>query len=274
MKSGGVFASAFGRALLAGVCVAAVPAAADADETVYCTRLITSVPYTISQPGHYCLARNVTTSMASGAAITIAADFVWLDLNNFAVDASAAGPSTVATGISTYGHHHVTVRNGVVTGFMNAVELDSAASAGNLTVEGIRADRNTRTAISVRGNAGGHVVRDNVVTNTGGTTFVNLTGITGIAVSGDVSVLGNDVSKVFVAQPQVPNAAYGIYFAGPPGSDYRAVAVNNRIMRSTDVGIACNQPPGSEVVLRDNIVVDAPIAYSGNCTTIGTTNHP
>jgi len=117
-------------------------------------------------------------------------------------------------------------------------------------------------------------VRDNVVTNTGGTTFVNLTGITGIAVSGDVSVLGNDVTNVFVAQPQVPNAAYGIHFAGPPGSDYRAVAVNNRILRSTDVGIACNQPPGSQVVLRDNIVVDAPIPYSGNCTPVGATNHP
>jgi hypothetical protein len=272
--SGRTLARTLGRVLLLGAGLAAVPGPLRADETTYCTRLIMSVPYTITQPGHYCLSRSVTTSIASGAAITIAADFVWLDLNNFALDATAAGPSTVATGISTYDHHHVTVRNGTVTGFMNAVLLDSAASDGNLTVEGIRADRNTLTGISVRGNAGGHVIRDNLVTNIGGTTFVNLTGVTGITLSGTATVVNNDIINVFVHQPVFPNAAYGIYFAAPPGSDYRAVAVNNRITRSTEAGITCNQPAGSEVVLRDNIVVDAPFPYQGNCTAVGTTNHP
>jgi len=46
------------------------------------------------------------------------------------------------------------------------------------------------------------------------------------------------------------------------------------VTKSTDVGIACNQPPTSEVVLRDNIVVGAPAAYAGACTAIGATNYP
>jgi len=100
--------------------------------------------------------------MASGTAIRIAADNVWLDLNNFALDASAAGSSTAAWGISAEGRSHVTVRD----------------------------------------------------------------------------------------------------------------AVDNRVTKSTDVGTARNQPPTSEVVLRDNIVVGAPAAYAGACTAIGATNYP
>ena len=92
----------------------------DADETIYCTQYINSVPYTITQAGHYCLIRNVTSGMASGTAIRIAADNVWLDLNNFALDASAAGSSTAAWGISAEGNQpptsEVVLRDNIVVG--------------------------------------------------------------------------------------------------------------------------------------------------------------
>jgi hypothetical protein len=241
----------FARALIICVGMAAWAAGAGADETLYCRHYITALPATITQPGHYCFFRNLSTPMTSGIAITIAADFVWLDLNNFALDGSAAGMGTLAKGIFSENHKYVTVRNGIVRGFIAGIELE-----GNyLTVEDIRADRNTRSAISIVSAAAGNVARRNRITNTGGTTFLNLTGITGLAIVGTWSVI------------------YGITFSGAPGVAYKAVAVNNRVTTSTDVGISCNSNPGLEVVLRDNIVVDAPTPYFG-CTPIGTTNYP
>jgi hypothetical protein len=212
--------------------------------------------------------------MAGGIAIRIAADFVWLDLNNFALDGSAAGMSTLAKGIFSENHKHITVRNGIVRGFLTGIALEEDSSAGNLTVENIRADRNTRAAISIV--AGNAVARRNRITNTGGTTFLNLTGITGLSVSGTstVIVIDNEVVNTFSSHPQPGNLAYAIVLGGALSIGFNVVAVNNRVTTSTDVGIACNQPPGSQVVLRDSIVVDAPVPYFGVCTFIGTTNYP
>jgi hypothetical protein len=79
-----------------------------------------------------------------------------------------------------------------VQGFLNGVVLDGDASTSDLTVEKIRADKNTRSGILVRGGDG-IVVRDNRVANTGGTTLVNLTGTTGLAIVGTGSVVNNEV---------------------------------------------------------------------------------
>ena len=95
-----------------------------------------------------------------------------------------------------------------------------------------------------------------------------------MAIVGTATVVNNEVVNTFTVNPQPGNLAYGIAFGGPPGAEYKAVAIDNRVTNSTDVGIACNQPPTSEVVLRDNIVVGAPAAYAGACTPIGTTNYP
>jgi hypothetical protein len=75
---------------------------------------------------------------------------------------------------------------------LNGVVLDGDASTSDLTVEKIRADKNTRSGILVRGGDG-IVVRDNRVANTGGTTLVNLTGTTGLAIVGTGSVVNNEV---------------------------------------------------------------------------------
>jgi hypothetical protein len=260
-----------GRVALLCVAAAAAGASAGADESLYCTRYITAVPYVIRQPGHYCFTGNISTAMASGVAITIAANFVWLDLNNYALDGSAAGLGTEARGIDGEGQKHVTVRNGIVRGFQTAIFLGFPGSpADALTVEGIHADRNTKEGISIEAPGDGNVVRGNRVSNTGGTTFTNLAGITGIAVSGGVSVIDNEVVNTF---SPAGNVAYGIVFGGRPGTTYTALVVNNRVTKSTNAGIAC-QHVGAEVILRDNIVADAPLPYTGNCTMVGTTNYP
>jgi len=265
------FTWAIGRVALLCVAAAMAGSSAGADETFYCNRYITTVPYVIRQPGHYCLIGNLTTAMASGVAITIAADFVWVDLNNYALDGSAAGLGTAARGIAEEGQKHVTVRNGTVRGFREGIFFGIPGSGAEaLTIEGIQADRNTREGISIEAPGEDNVVRGNRISNTGGTTFTNLTGITGLSVVGDVSVIDNEIVNTF-SPPG--NQAYGIIFSGTPSASYKAVVVNNRVTKSSNAGIACYQPAG-EVILRDNIVVGAPLPYDGACTPIGTTNYP
>jgi len=70
----------------------------------------TDLPLTINEPGSYLLAENISTS-AGG--ITIAADFVTLDLMGFALAAAAgnAGQDGISVSPSSTG---VEVRNGLV----------------------------------------------------------------------------------------------------------------------------------------------------------------
>jgi Right handed beta helix region len=250
---------AVGLALLA--CLA-VPAGARADETLICKRFITVVPFTISAPGHYCFRTDVRTSISTGNAITILADDVLLDLNGFSLDGTAAGTGTNANGIFTFDRRHVTVRNGTVRGFFDGVQLGAGgARVAGMTVERMRVDR-TAVGIAVRGLGGGHVVRDNVVTNSGGSTVPGETNGVGISVYGGADVVNNVVTHTFGDSPIAFDVTGGLQ-----------TIVNNRVMDSGRGGIVCDDPPAGQY-LRDNVVVNTPIPYGGTCQMIGTTNFP
>lgn len=248
----------------------AVPAAAD--ETLLCSRYIAALPYRITAPGHYCLAGNLSTSAnpAFTSAITIDADSVVLDLNQFTLDGSAAGTGTGVQGILAADHSFIMVRNGVIRGFWVGIHLanPSGAASGH-TVENIWADRNTRTGIETRGLRS--VVRKNVVTDTGGSTNPSNTGgvayAFGIDVGGPVSVIDNQVTRAFGINGA---HAVGIMFA-----DQGSIAINNRVV-DADVGFGCvsNSDTLPQAVLRDNVVLNAPEPYAPSCTKIGATNFP
>ena len=246
---------------------------AAADETTYCDRFIRAVPFTITAPGHYCLGRNLATSITGGDAIKIDADFVWLDLNNFTLDGSSAGTAADTTGVVAVGdHRNITVRNGVVKGFLNGINLNGNGS--NYTVENIWADANYVNGIAARGLGGGHVVRNNVVTNTGGTTLPEFTGgdpnaAIGISVTGNSSILNNQVTHTFNHNLNGIALAFELDFEGDG-----QIAVNNRVVGSDNVGFVCGDGPTSHVFLRDNIVADAPQPYGSACNKIGSTNFP
>jgi len=246
-----------GLALLAGL---ALPAGARADETLICNRYITAVPFTISVRGHYCFANDVRTNLSTGNAITILADDVLLDLNGFSLDGTAAGTGTNANGIFTFDRRHVTVRNGTVRGFFDGVQLGAGGArvAGN-TVERIRADLNV-VGIAVLGLGGGHVVRDNVVTNSGAAP-VERNGI-GIAVYGGADVVNNVVTHI------VGNFPIGVDVTGG-----LQTIINNRVVDSGQRGISCDDLPAGQY-LRDNVVVNTPVPYGPSCNMIGTTNFP
>jgi parallel beta-helix repeat protein len=156
-------------AVILAATLALIPCAF-ADETTFCTRYIRSLPFTITTQAHYCFDRNLATAITSGAAITINADFVLLDLNNFRLSGSAAGTATLAVGIHANNRSNLTIRNGNIRGFAYGilVEGDGTTSSRNVTVEKNVLDGNTVAGITVFGTS--YSIRDNQVYNTGGTT--------------------------------------------------------------------------------------------------------
>ena len=109
---------------------------------------IVSVPFIISVPGRYFLTSNLTYVLTTGAAITINADEVILDLNG----ASLHGPggSNTAIGVLVPSRRGVTIQNGDIDGFgLAGIEL-LANSAQNI-VDHVRLNANQTGVLAVSG---------------------------------------------------------------------------------------------------------------------------
>jgi hypothetical protein len=154
---------------------------------------ITTLPYTISQPGFYYLSGNLTYS-GSGNAITVSADDVTLDLMGFSLTNS--GAPGITKGINMYGRTNVEIRNGTVGGFYTGVGGDGTnhramnVRAPNNTygigfdgyhhlIKGCNASNNTTTGIYLQSG----LISDCVASNN----------VYGIKVLGPANVLGNIV---------------------------------------------------------------------------------
>lgn len=152
-------------ALLASL--ACVPAFA-AESYQGCTGFINAIPATITSSGTWCLRTNFSTSMTSGAAVTVNANDVTIDGNGFYLNAIEAGTSgwsvspTSARGIYALNRINVSVRDVRVRGFHVGIQL--SGGAGHL-VEDNQLTFNRFMGINVTGDA--NVVRDNRVENTG-----------------------------------------------------------------------------------------------------------
>ena len=241
--------------------LAVAATAAYADETTFCNAYITTLPYTISVQGHYCLNRNLSTAMTSGNAITINSDFVVLDLNNFKLGGGSAGLGTNTIGIYANSHRNLTVRNGNIRGFYIGIYLTgSSTTSGGHLVENNILDGNTYYGAYVNGDS--FVVRNNTVVNTGGVPASSwVTGIYGYSYA-LASIRDNVVSNTF--NTGTGSMARGIFLnegvadhnlvrAGAVTSGY-AIGING------DVAAFC----------RDNTALDntSSWGYPG-CTQIG-----
>lgn len=173
-----------------------------AAETVNCTN-ITSLPATITTQGVYCLKQHLPTNLASGNAITVMVSNVTIDCNDFKIGNLQAGPATQATGIGAGNQFNITVRNCGIRGFRNGVSLTN----GLYRVENNRFDNNTQTAINVSGD--GTMVSGNEIVDTGASTIGGIADFHGIVASGDVDIVGNNITGV-VATTGGGGNAYGI----------------------------------------------------------------
>ncbi|HVC37822.1 MAG TPA: hypothetical protein VNF46_05415 [Gammaproteobacteria bacterium] len=188
-------------------------------ETINCTP-ITALPATITAQGIYCLTHKLGTSQTSGAAITITANNVTLDLNGWKVDGGSAGAGTGATGIYSSAAN-VTVKNGIVRGFYFGIELDGSGAV----VQDMQANQNTRLGIYVTGL--GALVEHNQVVNTGGTTSAANVDARGIEADGSDSTVSNNMVSGLTATGTA--SEYGVVTLGANGTIRNNVVSNTAL---------------------------------------------
>lgn len=231
--------------LLAGVAGAFIPGTARAETYHTCAGFIDSVPATITTQGVWCLRKDLSTSITSGNAITIATNNVTVDCNDFKVGGLAAGDGSGAIGIYAYDRQNLTVRNCNVRGFYHGIAFGGpvtySGGAGHL-IEDNRLDNNLAAGVFLR-NATNSLVQRNRVYDTGG------------------SLTANEIYGIFATEADMlDNTVAGVFAIDTGTLDAKSV-----------YGILS---PGRGVVIRDNRVreLDLPSAVSGDVVGIRASN--
>lgn len=182
-----------------------------------CTGFIASVPTTISTQGVWCFNKDLATSIATGAAITITNSNVTIDCNSFKLGGLSAGTATETVGILADARTNITVRDCNIRGFLAGAVLggDDGFSGGH-KVENNRFEYNTTFGLLVYGP--GSMVRDNTVVDTGGTTQETAPlFIAALGVDGRVDVVDNQISIVD-GTASGSGAAVGVLVSNPDGN--------------------------------------------------------
>ena len=201
-------ASSFASLLVALLALAAFPAHA-AEDYDNCTDFIDSVPATISTQGVWCLRDNLATSLTAGTAVTIAANNVTVDCNDFKIGGLGAGPASQAVGLATSGaRQNTTVRNCSIRGFRYGVMLDGA---GHL-VEDNQVESSLEIGLVVLGD--NNVVRHNRIRKTGSDDG-------GIGIYASADIIDNTVTDVFGITEDGFIEVFGILLLGGPGHEVR-----------------------------------------------------
>jgi len=249
------------------------PARAETYQT--CAGVIESLPATISSQGVWCLRKDLSTALASGNAIEITTNNVTIDCNGFKIGGLAAGTGTMAVGIHAEERLNIGIRNCSVRGFHDGIALEGATTTGGHLVEDNRLDQNTAIAIRVQGD--GSVVRRNLVRDTGGSTVTGA--VRGVSVEGEVDVLDNTISGVAVAVGSggmatglrsdwnqggsiVGNRIRGLVSDGTSAwgmgfyMNSRVVVAGNhvRVFNDGDVAVLCLNGTAN-AILKDNVLV-------------------
>ncbi len=245
---------------------------AEADEVTNCTE-ITSVPFTISASGIYCLKQNlVNTTVPTPppylpGAIKIEAHNVTIDLNGFTLSNDVAGPDNDMNGIVGMGAKDVTIRNGRIEGFRTGVLLGSFLTERS-TVENIRVNGGNYRGILVVGPDS--LIRGNHVTNIGPGTHEEATGIT--LLYGQNSVVKDNI----VSSIRNPDGVSGIGFAMSPSVSVRGNTIFNLRDATRINGIAFVGTTRAEISdnhLLNNEAANAGIANLGFSSNIACINN-
>lgn len=231
---------------------------AGAASAATCAKTITAVPCTITTSGNYTLSANLSTTAATGAAITVSVDFVLLDLGGFKLEDTATATTITTDGVTSANHKGVTIRNGTIRGFYRGVYLSSTGTGSTHLVDGLTVDASRFAGIWVEG--AGSVVRNNRVSNTGGTTTATNTDTYGVRVVGSgTHVANNDVTGTVGVGT---GTGQGIYLDSADG----AVADGNRLSNAaagTSVGINVNAGLDVLVVGNDVSLMGSGVVYGG-----------
>lgn len=220
---------------------------------------ILSVPFTITNPGIYCVNTDLTTAITSGAAITVSANVVTIDLNGRRLGGGFAGTASQTAGILAIDRRNITIRNGTIRGFREGISIRATGigqSTGHL-IEDIQADGNTYNGIRLTGT--NSVIRNNQVSNTGGSTAISTFNSFGLIAEGSNNrVLNNDIMNVFSSD--AAESANGIWADGPD-----VVVKDNRVS-----GISSSDTTSPLSAARGIWTLDARAQVVGNQISGGT----
>ena len=216
-----------------------------------CVGFIDSLPATISTQGVWCLRHDLSTAVTSGNAITIAANNVTIDCNDFKVGGLGAGSSSQTKGIYAYDRQNASVRHCNIRGFQVGILLAGGGGAGH-KVEDNRLDNNLVTGIEVDGT--NNRVKGNQVYDTGGFPSSG----SSFAIRAAAEVLDNTVVGIFGTATH--NFVYGIIGNGDSTRVERN-SVSGLIPSGAGsaVGIQAN---GNSMVVADNRIM-------GTAATVG-----
>jgi Right handed beta helix region len=253
------------KSFLAGLASLTLTAGAYAQPT--CTP-ITTVPYTITEPGTYCLTGDLpVTSDAFLNAIEIASDSVTIDLQGHTLDGGTLGPGNQVNGIYSLNRGNITVHNGTIRGFYHGILLDTSdpAASHDLLVENTVVDGSKYRGMRIDGNH--TIVRDNLIRDTGyNTTGLHPDGLVTCGEGGTDSVVYN-------------NTVLNVVGDSPDGMElycFNASAIGNRVINSDKGGLEMR--PGT--FCKDNIV-EYTVRFTWNmskdpseaCNFVGNTNY-
>ena len=226
-------------------------------ETIDCTA-ITSLPYTITTQGVYCLTDNLSTSMTSGNAIEIQTNNVTIDLNGFKLNwHPAAVVFTSATGIYASQRKNITIHNGIIRGFRRGIWFHDTfpytTSQGH-RVSDILAEQNTYVGIMVQGRS--ITIRSNRVLETTTDSGSVITILDGIYVAGPNNfVLDNQVIRTGGLDPYNDNFVTGIKLMSADNS----MVINNWIsVVYAYIGMSwAINISGDNILVKDNTISSA-----------------
>jgi hypothetical protein len=213
-----------------------------------CQGFITTLPAVINASGTWCFNQDLSMASANGTAISITANDVTLDCNDFKLDGLAAGAGTQKIGISASDRRNTTIRHCNIRGFFYGLLLTGSNGGGHL-VEDNRFDGNTFIALNVEGN--GSVVRRNRVLDTGGSTQQG--GATGIRSSYAVDILGNTIFGV-LATSSSNGFAYGIQTLSNPSGSVIGNRVRGVVGDGSGITYGIQNAFAGRITLRDNDV--------------------
>jgi nitrous oxidase accessory protein NosD len=224
--------------------VPATPAQAETFNT--CAGFITSLPFTITTQGIWCLNADLTTAITSGSAITVAANNVTIDCNDFKLGGLAAGAGTQTAGIYANTRDNLTIRRCNIRGFYYGTLLTSGS--GHL-IEDNRFDSNTVFGAYVGSNRS--IIRRNLVIATGGSSLASSS--IGIFSYGSVDVLDNTVNGVTASGTN--SDAYGISTKNNPDGRISGNSVRGLVKAGAGVALGIFNGTSGRITLRNNDVV-------------------
>jgi hypothetical protein len=247
--------------LTLGLAMLAASPVRAAGGTDACSGFVDVLPAVIDTAGTWCLRTDLSTDLATGAAITLAANNVVLDCNGRLID----GTGSTASGVVATGRSD-TVRGCSVSGFTDGIRMAGDAAL----VDAVRVEGASARGVVVAGE--GAAVRDSRVLATTGSTGIvveataSVASLTGSIVDGvsgadatGIAVLGGSGHAIAANRIRglAPSTGEAV---GLRLEQATATVTGNAIDAASGIGIACDQAPS---LVRGNSILGAATALAG-----------